>query len=326
MNQQNIYRATILPVAEETTRPLWSVMIPTYNCANYLRETLSSVLEQDPGADVMQIEVVDDHSTADDPKAVVEELGKGRVEFYRQPQNVKHVNNFNTCLQRARGKLIHLLHGDDHVREGFYEKMQKAFYENPSIGAAFSRHIFMDEHGHWQAISEQLLSESGILPNWLERIVVKQYIQTPSIVVRREVYEKLGGFDRRFLNYYEDWEMWVRITANYPISYEVEPLAVYRIHSASNTGLHIRSGENIRDIRRGLDIVQSYLHEYLPQATAIKLLTQNRENSALFALNNAHQMLKTGDTQGGTTQIRESLKLSHSLKVIKRLIGIIWKR
>ena len=81
-------------------------MIPTYNCANYLRETLTSVLAQDPGAEIMQIEVIDDCSTKDDPQAVVEELGKGRVIFYRQPQNVGHTKNFETCLTRSRGKLI----------------------------------------------------------------------------------------------------------------------------------------------------------------------------------------------------------------------------
>lgn len=64
------------------------MMIHTYNCANYLRETLASVLTQDPGSNVMQIGVIDDHSTKDDPRAVVEELDKGRVGFYQQPQSV----------------------------------------------------------------------------------------------------------------------------------------------------------------------------------------------------------------------------------------------
>src|SRR5215470_11545792 len=78
---ETVYRARVLPVPDGTTRPLWSVMIPTYNCAKYLRETLTSVLAQDPGAEQMQIDVVDDCSTEDDPEAVVRELGS-RVVFH----------------------------------------------------------------------------------------------------------------------------------------------------------------------------------------------------------------------------------------------------
>ncbi len=72
------HRATIPPVEGEY-RPLWSVMIPTYHCADYLRQTLESVLAQDPGPDMMQVEVVDDHSTEDDPEAVVREVRACRV-------------------------------------------------------------------------------------------------------------------------------------------------------------------------------------------------------------------------------------------------------
>ena len=323
MTEQHSYRATIPPVPDGIPRPLWSVMIPTYNCAKYLRETLASVLAQDLGPDVMQIEVIDDHSTQDDPAAVVEELGRGRVGFYRQTENVGHTRNFETCLQRSRGKLIHLLHGDDCVRDGFYRKMQRAFDEKPELGAAFCRHIFMDEHAHWQFISPLVQPESSVLSNWLERIVVKQYIQTPSIVVRRDVYERLGGFDRRFCYYYEDWEMWVRIATHYPVWYEVEPLAVYRLHSTSNSGRTTRTGENVRDVRRGLEIVQSYLPAYLPKTIVNKLLNENREHSALCALETARQMFATGDTVGGSAQIREALKCSHSVRVTKKIGRII---
>jgi cellulose synthase/poly-beta-1,6-N-acetylglucosamine synthase-like glycosyltransferase len=45
-------------VLEGFNRPFWSVMIPTYNCAKYLRKTLKSVLEQDLGLEKMQIEIV----------------------------------------------------------------------------------------------------------------------------------------------------------------------------------------------------------------------------------------------------------------------------
>lgn len=314
MNNSQAYRPTIPPVSEGVSRPLWSVMIPTYNCADYLRQTLTSVLTQDPGAEVMQISVIDDCSTKDDPKAVVEELGRGRVEFYRQPENVGYIRNFETCLLRSHGKLIHLLHGDDCVKNGFYRQMQLAFQENPEIGAAFCRHIAVDENGNQIWVSDLEQSERGILRNSIERLAVRQRIQTPSIVVRRDIYEKLGGFDRRFSCCGEDWEMWVRIAAQYPIWYEVEPLAVYRIHSKSLSRMSTRTGADIRDLRMAIEIMKPYL----PAPVANQLSKQAREHWAIFAIRHlAPKMLATGDTTGALIQIKEALKCSKSFKVIK---------
>ena len=260
MIEQHPHRATILPVLPDVQRPLWSVMIPTYNCAEYLRETLTSVLAQDLGPDLMQIEVIDDCSTQDDPKAIVEELGKGRVQFYQQPQNIGYIKNFETCLQRSDGKLIHLLHGDDYVRHGFYRKTQRLFEDYPQIGAAFCRHIYMDSMGHWKLISPLEQQHSGILENGLEQIVLGAPLQCVAMVVRRDVYEHLGGFDRRFVCCYEDREMWMRIAVHYPIGYETDPLAVYRLMShKSLTKRTIRSGEYAQDINKGLAIFESYI-------------------------------------------------------------------
>lgn len=320
MQEQSLYRATISPVIDGISRPLWSVMIPTYNCANYLRETLASVLAQDPGAEIMQIEVIDDCSTKDDPKAVVEELGQGRVQFYRQPHNVGHIRNFETCLLRSRGQLVHLLHGDDCVRDSFYSKMQEAFAKNPEIGAAFCRHICMDEQGNWDFISAIIEPRSCILSNWLERIAIKQYIHTPTMVVRREVYEKLQGFDRRIKYWGEDWEMWVRIAAHYPVWFEIEPLAVYRYNSlGSLTRQSVQTGENMQDIRTAIDICQSYL----PQVKTKKLSRKAREYWALYALGLSEQFLSSGNLSGAITQVREALRCRMSWSVIKRLIRII---
>jgi GT2 family glycosyltransferase len=292
MNQQHPYRPTIPPVADGEPRPLWSVMIPIYNSASYLRETLASILAQDPGPDVMQIAVVDDHSTQDDPAAVVEELGRGRVEFYRQPQNVGLVKNFQTTLELSRGKLIHQLHGDDLVRDGFYQKLQRAFMENPEIGAAFCRHIIIDEHSHWQHISELEQQESGVLPgSWLLLIAGFQRIQAPSIVVRREVYEKLGGFDYRLPTGCEDWEMWVRIAANYPIWYEVEPLAIYRQHSGSMTKTNVKNGKYVQQLRESVKIFQGHL----PKEKADQLYKKALRNCAFNALEIADSILAEGD-------------------------------
>src|SRR5664279_5541505 len=101
----------IKPVADNIHRPLWSVMIPTYNCSQYLIDNLQSILEQDPGPGLMQIEVVDDYSTDTDVEYLVQKIGKGRVNYYRQPVNVGSIRNFETCLNRAKGQYIHLLHG-----------------------------------------------------------------------------------------------------------------------------------------------------------------------------------------------------------------------
>lgn len=321
MTEQDPNRAVIVPLPEGTPRTIWSVMIPTYNCARYLRETLTSVLSQDLGSDVMQIEVIDDCSTEDDPEKVVKEIGGDRVIFYRQPQNVGNRKNFQTCLERSHGKLIHLLHGDDCVREGFYQKMQKAFTENPEIGAAFCRSINMDEHGHWQNISPLEQSESGILNNWLERLVEMQRISTPSMVVRREVYEKLGAFDFR-LPWAEDWEMWVRIAAHYPVWYEVEPLAVYRTMRPGSLSKSCGpNGEIYQDIRRAIDIFTSYL----PPTISEELTTKSRENWAMVALTNARSLIAIGDIPRAMIQIREGLKCNQSFRVISFSASLLIK-
>jgi glycosyltransferase involved in cell wall biosynthesis len=310
-------RAVIPPVPEEISSPVWSVMIPTYHCARFLPQTLASVLAQDPGPEMMQIEVVDDHSTCDAPHSIVKEIGRGRVGFYQHGEHVGIIKNLDTCLKRSRGKLIHLLHGDDYVRDGFYQKMQEVFEASSEIGAAFCRQIFMDEHGHWQSISTLEQAENGILKNWLERIAVEQRIMTPSIVVRRDVYEKLGGFDSRLICS-EDWEMWIRIAAHYPVGYQVEPLAAYRMHSDSNTGRHIRTGEDIFYTRMAIEISKSYL----PTKVADKLSSRARETYALSALGTAHSMLSKRDIVAAIAQSREALKCSCSWKVIRQVVRL----
>jgi glycosyltransferase involved in cell wall biosynthesis len=282
-------------------------MIPTHDCAGYLRETLASVLAQDQGPARMQIEVVDDASS-DDPWLVVDELGRGRVDFFRQPRNVGHTANFNTCLERARGRLVHLLHGDDCVRDGFYARMERLLEREPDAGAAFCRYIAIDEAGSWSNIARLEQREEGVIPGWLERIAVGQRLQTPCMVVRREVYERLGGFDSRG-GFAEDWEMWVRIAAHCTVAYEPEPLALYRVHSSSRTGRFVRSGENVRDLRRVIEINR----EHLPPARADELTRRALRETATTCLRRARRALGRGDAATGWAQLREAARLVPAL-------------
>jgi glycosyltransferase involved in cell wall biosynthesis len=81
-------------------------MIPVYNCAPYLEDALQSVLLQDLGEGAMQIQVVDDASTDFDVKALVERIGKGRVEYFRQPENTRAATSCTCCTATTASCLV----------------------------------------------------------------------------------------------------------------------------------------------------------------------------------------------------------------------------
>ena len=101
----------VIPKAKDSdAHPFWSVMIPTYNTrADYLEETLRSVLQQAPGPDQMQIEVVDDCSPNGAPVQLVHEIAGDRVTVHRELKNNGLAGIWNRCIERARGEWIHIL-------------------------------------------------------------------------------------------------------------------------------------------------------------------------------------------------------------------------
>jgi glycosyltransferase involved in cell wall biosynthesis len=278
-------RAVIEPVPAGEPRPRWSVMIPAYERADYLGETLRSVLAQDPGSEAMQIEVVDDASS-ENLQAIVAEVGKGRVDYHRQPRNIGHIANFAACLQRSRGEIVHLLHGDDLVLPGFYAALEHGF-DDPAVGAAFCRWQIVDSTGAATAVAETEQAAAGPLDDALARLASEQRIVTPAIAVRRGVWEKLGGFDPR-LECSEDWEMWVRIAANYRVWYEPSLLASYRQHSQSNTGRHFANASELRYTRLAMKLFRPLL----PNDRAGAILTEARRAYARTALDNARGLAR----------------------------------
>lgn len=282
----------IAPAGSDPARPLWSVMIPVYNCADLLVRTLESVLAQDPGPEVMQIEVVDDVSTSDDPEATVRRIGGGRVGFHRRSRNGGHVANFNTCVARARGRLVHILHGDDWVKPGFYEAIGAGFAASPDIGAAFCRSIYCTADGEETGTTDPERDRAGVLDDWVGRLLDRQRLCTPSIVVRRDVYEHLGGFDPRFTTAGEDWEMWTRIAAHYPVWFDPAPLACYRMTRAGSlTGAAHRTTRVADDMRRACDILQKRVGPVAGEAFTRRRLSGARRFYAGWSLEYARQVL-----------------------------------
>ena len=238
----------IAPVPAGVARPRWSVMIPTFNCANYLRQTLESVLAQDPGPDQMQIEVVDDCSTQDDPLQVVQTIGQGRVRFFRQPANRGVTGNFNTCIERSIGEFIHLLHGDDYILPGFYSRVEQTMDRHPSVSAVFARCFIVDADGTLEGLSGRLgkLETPSTEPG---ELFYRNEIRTPGVVVRRSFYEKHGGFAPQLIHA-ADWEMWIRVICRERGVFLNEPVAAYRQFADNDTGRLARTAENLRDYLR----------------------------------------------------------------------------
>ena len=308
-----IFHIKIATVSKGIKRPLWSVIIPTYNCATYLKETLTSVLAQDPGEASMEIIVVDDHSTKDDPETIVKEFGNGRVQFYRQPKNMGKSSNYAFGINLSKGHYIHLLHGDDTVEPRFYKTIADLFKEYPKASAAFCRSNYINAENHKIGETELLIPKSGIINNFLERIAVWQLIQPPSIVFKREVYEILGGYDTR-LEYIEDWEFYVRAALNYKFIYCPENLANYRVYSENSSSKSVKGGKRVKTIERVLSIIDAYL----PQNIKAEIKRPRRRAVSIYLLNYIPNILDSKDLKGFMFFSKAFFKYNRSIRLVGR--------
>jgi len=307
-------------ISNDIKRPLWSVVIPTYNCAQFLKQTLKSVLAQAPGETLMEIIVVDDHSTKDDPEAVVNEYGKGRVQFYGQPKNIGKSSNYGFGINLSKGHYIHLLHGDDTVELGFYKTIADLFKEQPKASAVFCRCNYINADNRKIGETELLIPKSGIINNFIERITVWQLIQPPSVVFKREVYEDLGGYDIR-LEYIEDWEFYVRVALNYKFIYTPEILANYRIFSENSSSKSAKGGKRVKTIEQVLSIIDTYL----PQNIKSKIKRPRRRAVSIYLLNYIPRLIKTKDTKGFFVFTKAFYKYNRSPMLFGRFIRFIFQ-
>jgi glycosyltransferase involved in cell wall biosynthesis len=284
----------IEPLPAGTERPLWSVMIPTYNRATYLARALESVLVQDPGRDQMQIEVVDDCSTTDDPEPVVRAIAGDRVTISRNPRNLGLMPNFNRCIERARGHLIQILHSDDWVAPTFYVVLGELAARHPDCAFLASRGFYVDE--------EEIITGVSPRAKWMEAptrdvtpmLGPQNFFLPAGVVILRELYERCGGFIPELV-YTGDWEMWVRAThcgggVVYP-----QPLANWRISARHETGRLARLGENARDYLRLSDHFSRY-----PGFSASPLC----DVAASLALNQYYRFSAEGDLAAAQANLR----------------------
>jgi GT2 family glycosyltransferase len=306
--------------AADGRRPFWSVMIPVYNPPpEYLRETIGCVLAQDPGPNDMEIEVVDNCSTRADVEKLVRDIAGDRVRFYRQASNVGAIENFNSCIRRARGKWVHILHGDDTVRPEFYAHARQEILKHPDANALACRTIYMDGDGIWIGLSDvesrvpALLGETFVM-----RQLISQRIQFVGMVVKRSTYERLGGF-RAELRHCTDWDMWNRIAIEGKLLYLPEPLACYRIHGAADTSALVRTGQNVVDEQHAIDMACSYVSP--DKASAF--YRDAMKEAAIRALRRMRAHWTGGERRVALVQLRAALRCSVALGVLARLLLIV---
>lgn len=233
----------IAPLTSNDQRPMWSVMVPTYRRAKTLEKTLNSLLAQNLDPDQMQIHVLENPSEDPPVEEFVKELGEGRIEYSRHDTNLGMVGNWNACIERARGHWVHILHDDDMVAPGYYKALTEFLEQNPQLSMIASRAIGIDSNDQWTEIlfSPPSMTGPGIYQNAARELCENCWIVCPSAVVKRSVYETLGGFSPTY-QCSTDWDMWLRIAQQFSIGMIWHPYLLYRVHEDAMTEEVVRSG------------------------------------------------------------------------------------
>jgi len=244
----------ITGVEGEAHRPFWSVMIPAYNPGlDYLSVALRSVLEQDPGPERMQIEVVDDCSNRADVASMVKDVAGERVSYFRNQDNLGLAGCWNACIARARGVWVHILHQDDYILPGFYIRLGNAAQSRPEVAMIATRSFGVDKDGVIESITPRLAGlEMGSTA--VDDLFYSNPLRCPGIAVRRAFYEEHGGF-RDDLPFTLDWEMWVRAISRSGGIVTPEILAAHRGTPGNETERFLRSATGLPDVERVQTII-----------------------------------------------------------------------
>lgn len=227
-------------------------MIPLYNGTSHLVDALDSVVAQGFDKHEMQIEVIDDCSTQGDFENIIRERYAGRISFYRQSQHVGMAPNWNACIQRAKGSLIHILHQDDFVADGYYAEIKNLADRYPKLGLYATRSFYVDNDSIITGLTGRV-RELEQPTKMTEPFFYQTPIQCGAVTVPRTSYQDLGGF-RHDMGYVTDCEMWARAADAHGVIVSPKIRAFYRRGDGTETHRAVRTAEAIRDICRLNDL------------------------------------------------------------------------
>jgi glycosyltransferase involved in cell wall biosynthesis len=223
--------------------PRISVIMPCYNAVQFLEEALCSVLGQDRVD--LEVILVDDGST-DDPESVVRRLGDHRVRYLRTPASGGPSRPRNLGIAQARGRFVFFFDADDVMMPGKLSTQVALMTGHPELAMSFTNFKVVSPLGativpDFLAGYETFHQVRRLGPGdngGLQRealflaLLRANFIGTSGVAVRRDVLERVGGFDVDLASS-EDVDLWLRIARDHDCGYVDIVGHAYRQHPAS---------------------------------------------------------------------------------------------
>ncbi len=197
-------------------KPLVSVIIPTYNRKNFLEEALESVFSQDYRP--LEVIVVDDGSTDDTPKLAT----RYPIKYIRGPRRGPAAAR-NRGISVSHGEFVAFLDSDDLWRPEKIRRQVEFFEKKPGAVAVQTEEIWLRDGKRVNPRKRHQKPDGFFFQRALELCLV-----SPSaVMLRRRVFAEIGLFDESF-PVCEDYELWLRLSARYPVFLIREPLVIKR--------------------------------------------------------------------------------------------------
>ncbi len=200
--------------------PRISVITPSFNSATTLRETIESVVKQNyPNLEHI---VVDGGST----DGTLDILRQYPHLLWTSEKDEGHYHAMNKGIQRCQGEVVAILNADDCYREGALRKVGEAFQNHPDWDGLFADGVYVDGQGKPIFSRKEAVFDYDVL-----RFGQVCYVMHPTLFLRKQVYDRLGGYKHReFLNCC-DVELHLRLgQARCRIGHIPEFLVNFRIH------------------------------------------------------------------------------------------------
>ena len=201
--------------------PLVSVVTPAWNAAEFLEETIRSVLAQD----YPRIEyLVMDGGSTDGTLAILERY-RDRLRFVSAPDGGA-ADAINRGFGQARGEILAWLGADDLYLPGAISTAVAALAEDPAAGAVYGE-------GEWIGADGQRLGRYPTVAPYSAAAFRRECpICQPACFMRREAVEAVGGLDASLQSAF-DYDLWIRLSRRYPFRALPQYLAQSRMHSRS---------------------------------------------------------------------------------------------